>query len=87
MVGLWATMKKSQEESPDRHYKGVSKAGVLSNGTGNKRVSGPASRECQEDRRAFTRRREHEGLRTGATGPGHKFLHRVEMTGQAAISA
>ena len=75
MVGLRATMIKSQEGSPDQHYKGVSKAGVLSDGTGNKRVSRPASRECQQDRRAFMRHREHEGLRTGDTGPSHKVLH------------
>ena len=43
MVSLRATMKKSQEGSQDRHYKGVSKAGVPSGGTRNNRVSGPAS--------------------------------------------
>ena len=69
MVGLRATMKKSQEGSQDRHCKGVSKADVLSCGTGNKRVSGPASQECQQDRRAFMRPWEHGGLRTGARWP------------------
>ena len=43
MVGLRATRIKSQEGSPDRHCKGVSKAHVLSSGTENKGVSGPAS--------------------------------------------
>ena len=43
MVGLRAAMTKSQEGSPDRHCKGVSKASVLSRGTRNKGVSGPAS--------------------------------------------
>ena len=43
MVGLRATRIKSQEESTDRHYRGVSKANVLSSRTGNKGVSGPAS--------------------------------------------
>ena len=37
VVGLRATMKKSQEGSPDRHSKGVSKVGVLSSSTRNKR--------------------------------------------------
>ena len=37
VVGLRATMKKSQEGSPDRHCEGVSKAGMLSSGTRNKR--------------------------------------------------
>ena len=82
MVGLRAAMTKSQEGSPDRHCKGVSKAGVLSSGTGNKGVSGLASRECQHDRRALTRRREHEGLRTGATGPSHKVLCQERWLGR-----
>ena len=42
MAGLRVTMTKSQEGSPDRHCKGVSKAGVLSSGTGSKGVSGQA---------------------------------------------
>ena len=43
MVGLRATRIKSQGGSPDRHHESVSKADVLSSGTGNKGVSGPAS--------------------------------------------
>ena len=39
VVGLRATVKKSQEGSPDRHREGVSKAGVLSSGTQNKKGS------------------------------------------------
>ena len=41
MVGLRATRINNQRGSPDRHHEGVSKADVLSSGTGNKRVSGP----------------------------------------------
>ena len=39
VVGLRATVKKSQERSPDWHREGVSKAGVLSSGTKNKKGS------------------------------------------------
>ena len=43
MVGFRAIRIKSQEGSSDRHHEGVSKADVLSSGTGNKGFSGPAS--------------------------------------------
>ena len=41
--GLRVSSIKSQRGSPDQHHEGVSKADVLSSGTGNKGVSGPAS--------------------------------------------
>ena len=74
MAVLRAAMKKSEDGSPDRHCKGVSKAGVLPSSDRNEEVSGPASSECQQVGRAPTRRRGHEGLRTGAMGPSNKVL-------------